>query len=446
MKPIPLEKLEEVAALAAEPEAIKTTPNGAGLAARFDIDDWVAGAAAKMGWNITGPNAKDGAREWRFKYCPFQPDYRDGNAAIRQNFNGRLEYHCFCADHPEKSWRDLRELVDGPRRAPYAPPDRSDDDAKPMPRAVGLQELIGMKLQQPTFLVGSIITTPGCWLMIGASKSNKTLLTVQLLLSCHAPQAFLDWYEIPKAVGALMVEQDDPAGLTSLQAIITKSQVTLVEGRFHAVAGCDFTIGENLFSFLRHEIREKNLGIVALDSYTTMRGRRGGGCDIVRAELDDFRQLDQLAKEMKCVIIVIHHESHGSRDRDFSERGAGTYAVAMATEGQIYVSRFGELPSNAPERLIQIRGRRVGGTEFVVRFRPDTLDHEFVIEGAAAGVYPTLRQIQNAFGVANWSPKTLSHETGLARATVTRLIARLVSSGVVRRTGFGEYCLAEKVA
>jgi hypothetical protein len=75
---------------------------------------------------------------------------------------------------------------------------------------------------------------------------------------------------------------------------------------------------------------------------------------------------------------------------DWSEQAAGTFAMSASTESQMHVSRFRELAGNAPERLIRIRARHQEEIELVLRFRKDTLDHEHVLEGGAAPLYPLL--------------------------------------------------------
>lgn len=113
MNPIPLEKLEQVAALdGPEPQTMRPSVNGAG-GGSFDVGQWIT----SRGLPYDGPYpAKNGGREWRRKSgCEWQPEYPDANAAIIESSDGKLGYHCFCGDHSTKSWRDLREKIDGPR-------------------------------------------------------------------------------------------------------------------------------------------------------------------------------------------------------------------------------------------------------------------------------------------------------------------------------------------
>jgi hypothetical protein len=172
-----------------------------------------------------------------------------------------------------------------------------------------------------------------------------------------------------------------------------------------------------------------------------MRSTRGAGMDVVKAEANDFGLLDALAKKYRCVILILHHRSRGNASLDWSEQSAGTYAVGMATEGEIHISRFRDLPSTADERLIRIRGRRFAGLEAVIRLRSQTLDYELVMDGQGCELYPEIARIKKQFGARSFGPKELAHETGVARSSAHRLIARLIEAGRVARRGYGEYVL-----
>jgi len=152
--------------------------------------------------------------------------------------------------------------------------------------------------------------------------------------------------------------------------------------------------------------------------------------------------LDELGKRTESAIVIVHHDSKGSAGLDWSSRAAGTYAMGAATEAQIHVSRFAELDTNAPERLVRVRGRHLDGVELVLRFRKETLDHEHVYEGGAAPFYPLVLQLQREFGNRTFSVKEMTHATGLSRATAHRQLNRLCHSGALAKRAYGEYTVA----
>jgi len=267
------------------------------------------------------------------------------------------------------------------------------------------------------------------------------VLAAQMALSMQAAEPLMGWYSVPEACGALFIEQDDPSGLAALQPILQRTRIPVHSDRFFSVEKAHFTFEPGFMEFLEREIKARGLGVIVLDSYTAMRGPRNGGTDIVKAESLDLGMLDEVAKRTGCLILVIHHASKGSASLDWSDKSAGTYAMGAHSEGQIFISRFSDLPSNAPERLVQIRGRHVAGTELVIRFDEETLSYSFVLEGPASTHYPAIPRIVAIFGSAKFSPKTLCQELGWSRSSAHRVIERLNAGGILRKVGYGEYLI-----
>ena len=312
------------------------------------------------------------------------------------------------------------------------------------PRLVGSEEIMEMTLPKTEFVVDPIISGPGLWLTNGKQKAGKTIFGVQLALSIQASEAFLGWYQIVAPGGALVIEQDDPAGLAALQPILQRTTIPQRPNGFFSVEKAHFTIEPGFIEFLEREIKDKNLRVLMFDSYTSMRGPRNSGTDIVKAESLDLGMLDALAKRTGCIIILIHHASKGSSSLEWSDQAAGTFAMGAHSEGQIFISRFADLPCDAPERLVQIRGRHVAGTELVIRFDEPTLSYKFVMHGHASMLYPTIQQIKRIFGAGTFGPKSLCGETGMSRSSAHRIIDRLLAGGVLRKRGYGEYGLSEE--
>ena len=183
---------------------------------------------------------------------------------------------------------------------------------------------------------------------------------------------------------------------------------------------------------------------MALDSYTALRPPRSATVDIVKAEHKDMECLDEVAKQNDCGIVLGHHNSKGSAKHDWASQAGGTYAMTTATECQIQISRFSELDTNAPERLIRVRGRHQEGVDVLLRFRVDTLDYEHVMEGAGAALYPLIQQLEDVFRKEIFGPKGLTERLGISRSTASRDLAKLVRAGVVQKRGFGDYVLCSK--
>lgn len=321
----------------------------------------------------------------------------------------------------------------------------AEQDAAPerIPRVLTIQELLELNLPQPKTLIESDwLPVPGASLMVGAPKSGKTLLAVQCALAVASGKPLFDNYRVLEVGPALILEQDDPAGASTVKTILQRSKITLNGVPLHFVPRVPFTFGFEFLHWLGGQIAKLNLRVVVLDSYTALRASRGSGVDIVKAEQSDLTLLDKLAKDTNCTILVITHDSKGRAGMDWDLRAAGTFAMTAATEGQIHISRFTELETNAPERLVRIRGRHIDGAELVLRFRKETLDYEHVLEGGAAPLYPLVAALRRAFDTRTFSPKDVSQSTGVSRATAHRQLDRLHVTGAVTKRGHGEYILA----
>ncbi len=319
--------------------------------------------------------------------------------------------------------------------------DRGDGRPNQVPQVLNVAELLSLQVSAPEMQIEEFLPASGASLMFGAPKSGKTVLAVQVALAIATGAPLLGRHRILKSGGALIVEQDDPAGTASVKDILLHSRVSVEGVPFYFVPRVPFTFGIQLLEWLEDQIVSRELRLVVLDSYTALRGPRGSRVDIVKAEQSDLNLLDALAKRTGCCIIVVHHDSKGSAALDWSQKAAGTFAMTASTEAQIHISRFGELDSNAKERLVRIRGRHLEGLELVLRFRKESMDYDHVLEGGAAPFYPLVLQLQTNFGTQSFGPRELSLLTGVSRATAGRLINRLYQSGALNKSSFGQYRL-----
>jgi hypothetical protein len=234
--------------------------------------------------------------------------------------------------------------------------------------------------------------------------------------------------------------------MASMKDYLLASAVPTAGLPFSLVPRVPFEFGLEFASWLELEIKARGLRFVVLDSYTTLRPSRRHGGDIVKVEQAELAMLDAVAKRNNCTVLVITHDSKGSFGMDWSDRAAGTFAMGAAVEGQIHISRFKDLRGNAPERLVRSRGRHFEGMEAVLRFRPNTLDYELIIEGSAAPLYSELAQLSHQFKSGTFSPKDLCQDFGMARASAHRTIAGLVAAGALERHGHGGYQIAQHLS
>jgi hypothetical protein len=310
------------------------------------------------------------------------------------------------------------------------------------PRVLSVSDLLDLDVPAPEMLFeGMPVPMRGASLLVGAAKSGKTLLAIQKAIAVASGVALFGHYRVLNPGPALIVEQDDPAGEASIKAILERCRVHR-DLPLYVVPLVSYSFGPKLLEWIESKATELAVRFLVLDSYTSLRGSRGAGVDIVKAEQYELTSLDTLAKKLGSAFEIVHHASKGSAALDWSEKAAGTFAMSAATEAQIHVSRFAELDCAAPERLVRVRGRHSTDVEMVLRLRTETLDYEQVLEGGAASLYPLLLQIQTDFEHNSFGPKELSQAIGVSRATAHRHISALYRAGALQKRAFGEYTLA----
>jgi hypothetical protein len=388
-----------------------------------------------------------GGTKWVLEACPFDESHTGTSAAVFREASGRLGFKCLHKSCEGRTWRDFRTHFEPDRSHRYqATEGRKREEPKKQTREEPVvMSAAGISTAQfpaTEMLIEGVVPLSGASLVVGAAKSCKTILSVQIAIAVARGLPLFDNYRVLKPGAALVLEQDDPAGMGSIKEILLASAVP--EGTpFFACARVPWNFGTELLEFMEKQITSLGLRLFVLDSYTALRGPRPSGCDIVKQEQAELNALDDVAKRLGCAVLIVHHGSKGASGQDWASQGAGTYAMGAATEAQIHISRFPDFPSNAPERLIRTRGRHMEGGEMVLRFRKPTIDMQLVLDGPAASFYPLLEQIRGEFPGQQFTPKELCRATGMAHATAHRHIARLLQAGGIRRVDYGVYVLAK---
>jgi len=293
-----------------------------------------------------------------------------------------------------------------------------------------------MDIARPGCLIENLITTPGAWLLSGPSKHGKTVFAMQLALEYQAGGKFLDEYAVVSPRNAFVVQQDDKLGIASVRDILDRYEGK--QEHFDLADKVEFELGEPFFTWLAGEIRSRKVGLVILDSYTSLRPERKGG-DVVKNESQDFGAIDELAIRTNCVIVIIHHDSKGSVKLDWDQRAAGSYGIQHAVQGIIRVSRVHELGLKAPERLVQFRGHHITDEAMVLSFVKEKIAYQRIISGPATLHYADLAFLRKVMGDRTFSPKDLMGETGLSRASANRMIRPLYEADALQKTGYGCY-------
>jgi hypothetical protein len=314
----------------------------------------------------------------------------------------------------------------------------------PAPEVLTVSDLLRLNTLAPEMLIEDTLPRRGASLVAGMQKSGKTLFAVQSAVSVATGAAMFGCYRVLTQGAVMIIEQDDPAGAASVKDILQRSNVPET-APIYFVPCLPFSLGPAFVEWLEGQIRNLHLVLAVLDSYTSLRSARGSGGDIVKAEHAEMTLLDGLGKRANCLVELVHHESKGSAALDWSAKAGGTFAMTMATESLVSISRFGDLPMGAGERLVRIRGRHMEDREMVLRLKKETLNYEHLLEGGAASLYPVLVQLHDEFGLRPFSPKDYCHASGLGRTAAHHRLNILHRAGALSKSGHGEYRLSAEV-
>jgi hypothetical protein len=399
-----------------------------------DINDWLA----KHGLSARGPIPYNGGWKWILR-CPFNSNHVD-SVIIQTPPLFRPAFSCPHTSCGNENWDTLNHKLDLKYQSGGA---TGSAAARIELHPLSPGDLYDMEIPKPELLVEQCIPRRGAVLFTGVQKAGKTILATQIAISVGRNQSLFDVYRVLHPGRALILEQDDPDGAASVREILQAANVPRDGPVQFLPKNPAFVLGDALIEALEERIIRDGLVLVVLDSYTALRPPRKAGGDIVKSDQADITRLDELGKRAGCAVILLHHDSNTGRlQRDWASRAAGTFGLTMATESQIHIAWYSDLPIDAAERHVRILGRHLKATEMVLRYDEKRLAYDHVLEGEGAALYPTLLDIYTVFGTAQFSVKDYYQKTGVSRSTANRTVLRLFRAGILRRNGT-EYSLAE---
>ena len=105
----------------------------------FDVEGFLGRHGIEVAERTTEP---DGTTKWRLKQCPFDPDHESPDAAVFQQPDGALGFHCFHTSCADKHWKDFWRHFEPEkiRSEPTRGGDNDDHREKPKSAATRLLE------------------------------------------------------------------------------------------------------------------------------------------------------------------------------------------------------------------------------------------------------------------------------------------------------------------
>ena len=79
--------------------------------------------------------------------------------------------------------------------------DQSGKPAAGRPVALTVADILGLVAPTRKMLIEKLLPTPGAVLLVGAHKSGKTVLAIQMAVAVASGHALFDYYRVPEKAG-----------------------------------------------------------------------------------------------------------------------------------------------------------------------------------------------------------------------------------------------------
>src|SRR5687767_10488293 len=92
-----------------------------------------------------------------------------------------------------------------------------------LPRVLTVADILAHDRGDTSMLIEGHLPASGAVLLVGAAKSGKTIMAIQMAIAVASGSPLYGKYRVLRPAPVLIVEQDDPAGISSVQAILQRS-------------------------------------------------------------------------------------------------------------------------------------------------------------------------------------------------------------------------------
>jgi hypothetical protein len=299
-------------------------------------------------------------------------------------------------------------------------------------------ELQGLKTGAVEMLIAKILPTKAFALLSAHPKAGKSTLAMTICHSVAMGRPIFGKYPTRQANVFYWIPDDgNTARLGRAWQAIAGTDAP--EGMFFNTERHELPTG---FGFLKAKIAEHKIGLVVVDTYTSIRS--AAGFDFVRDQYNDMRRFGEIAEETGASIVVIHHSAKGSigdvNESNVIKAPAGSYGMTAGPDLLWTVTKL-----DRSERLIHLSGRDLD--DFAVVFRRNAESKlEFVIDGAPALHWPRLRLASFHLGGANglFTAKAVGEALGLTTRQAQRVIQQWFYDDVVK-SQTGSYAFTEEI-
>jgi len=221
-----------------------TTGTLAHLLESFDLDNFLSRHAIEFKLD-----QHEGRERYKLAACPFNPEHINGESAIFRKPSGELGFKCMHDSCTGKGWREVRDLLDGPRPPAVSVVSVGAVDAafsnswgQPIPLPSGLPpvdpfvaDLLPLALRDWVMDIANRMQCPADFPAVGALVALSSLIGARAVIQ---PKVRDDWQVVPNLWGMTV-------GRPGVKKSPALSEVLKPMGRLQATASEEFTAVHN---------------------------------------------------------------------------------------------------------------------------------------------------------------------------------------------------------
>lgn len=222
---------------------------------------------------------------------------------------------------------------------------------------VGGEDLLSMHLPPQQFIVEGLLPV-GLAMIVGATKTGKSFLTLQLCLAVSQGEPL--WNYQTKKGHVLYLALEDP--WTRLQKRVLKMKGTA--SNFLQLSIDSETINKGLIEQIDDFLKQyPDTVLVAVDTFQHIRDNEiKRGVSIYAHEYEELMALQRYALKNRIVILLVHH-SNKAKNSDPYEAASGTMGITAALDTYLFIKKLNRSDTKA---MLHISGRDVGEKEFII--------------------------------------------------------------------------------
>lgn len=312
----------------------------------------------------------------------------------------------------------------------------------PIPNRLSARELMKLEFPPKREIIKGIIPA-GCIILVGAPKVGKSWFVLQAATAVAAGSDFLG---APTEQGDVLylALEDGFARLQSRLMMQASGCIDEIPEGFDLQTEIPLADKGGLAVIEEWLQDHPKASMVIVDVLKMFRATRSAKTNPYDQDYADIRPLTALAQKYKVAIVIVHHTNKGSAGAiDPFDRVSGTGGISGAADGTLILA-----PDEAGTIGLYGRGRDFMEFDKAIQLQQETctwtVDADAPVRDRNMGdvANAILRALRDAD--EPMSPTVIAQAVDEERVAVSKKLAALEKKGTVRKTGRGQWELADK--